>query len=258
MKTGTREWSNLSANCCLGCKHGCHYCYAKASAIRFGRISSPTAWERHDIRWATLDKALKKKPDSVMFPTTHDIHPDILDECIHSIAMLLHAGHRVLIVSKPHTECIEEICKYFGQFRNRLMFRFSIGSAYDHILRLWEPNAPCFEERLECLRIAYRSHFRTSVSIEPILDAYTPDLVKLVGPRVSDTIWLGKPNALFSRLSLNCAPHNIKGEARELLTILNDDYIHRLVEKYKGHPAIRFKDSIRKVVDIPEEPELEL
>jgi len=39
-RTGTREWSQHSANLFLGCEHDCRYCYARCSALRFGRIQS--------------------------------------------------------------------------------------------------------------------------------------------------------------------------------------------------------------------------
>ena len=43
-KTGTREWSEHSVNCRQGCTNGCLYCYARAQALRFGRITSGDAW----------------------------------------------------------------------------------------------------------------------------------------------------------------------------------------------------------------------
>ena len=43
-KTGTREWSEQSINCCVGCAHACLYCYARANALRFGRLTRGGDW----------------------------------------------------------------------------------------------------------------------------------------------------------------------------------------------------------------------
>jgi hypothetical protein len=65
------------------------------------------------------------------------------------LGKLLEAGNEVLIVSKPHLDCIRAICDEFESFRNildvfegyhryRMVFRFTIGACDDRILSLWE------------------------------------------------------------------------------------------------------------------------
>jgi hypothetical protein len=55
-----------------------------------------------------------------------------------------------------------------------------------------EPNAPKYKERKTCLEYATKNGFRTSASMEPMLD--TPNiqsLIKDLEPLVNEDIWLG-------------------------------------------------------------------
>lgn len=189
-KTGTREWSDHSANCCLGCWHGCLYCYARADALRWKRIATPAEWTRE--RHLPLPKKPKKHAGAItMFPTTHDITPANLDHCLCLLRMLLQAGNQVLIVSKPHVYCMAEICNLLRSVpirHDQVEFRFSIGAVDDDVLSFWEPAAPRLNERLDALRLVWSLGYRTSVSCEPLLTPAAGDavyLVKLVENQVS-------------------------------------------------------------------------
>ena len=83
------------------------------------------------------------------------------------------ASNEVLVVSKPRVACVKRLCAELLPYRDQIVFRFSIGSTDSAVLSFWEPGAPGFEERLECLRIAHISEYVTSVSCEPMLDAAT-------------------------------------------------------------------------------------
>lgn len=87
----------------------------------------------------------------------------------------LHAGNKVLVVSKPHLECIRAICERFDLVKDQILFRFTIGACDDQILSYWEPNAPRYDERKQCLFYAYQAGLRTSVSVEPMLDSANID-----------------------------------------------------------------------------------
>ncbi len=54
----------------------------------------------------------------------------------------------MLIVTKPRRQCVETLCKTLWWARNRVLFRFTIGSSSDGVLGFWEPRAPTFGERL--------------------------------------------------------------------------------------------------------------
>lgn len=83
-----------------------------------------------------------------------------------------------------------------------------------------------------------------------MLDDNIQDVVEQVMPYVTETVWIGKPNMLKSRLSLNGYKDDEETMARadRLMQSLSDQFIWYLYGKYKGGPKIRWKESIRKVI----------
>jgi DNA repair photolyase len=163
---------------------------------------------------------------------------------------LLSAGNRVLVVSKPHLDCIKVICEMFGSFKQQILFRFSIGACDDQILSYWEPNAPDYHERKQCLIYAYQADFQTSVSVEPMLDSANIDtLIGELLPYVIHSIWIGKMNHLGrfgkgSDMVLQQAIDEIKrGQT--------DSIIKSIYRFYKDDPLIKWKAEIKKIIGIP-------
>ena len=180
-------------NCLTGCPHGCLYCYGRSMAHRFGRPFTTVPV----VRIKEVECGRRLCSGRIMFPTTHDITPDTLEPCLTVLGKLLVAGNDVLVVSKPHLECIKRICQDFAEFRNQFTFKFTIGADDDSILGFWEPHAPKFGERFDCLKYAFRNGFQTSVSMEPMLNTpHAVDLFHRFAPFVTDTIWLGKMNRI--------------------------------------------------------------
>ncbi len=250
--SGTKEWAFKNENCISGCIHNCKYCYARSIARRFSRMKSAD-WHHEVVRHRDLNKSIGKCNGVVMFPSSHDITPEHLNECMFMLDKILAAGNDdVLVISKPHLECMTPVCDEFTAYRDKIVFRFTIGSTDSAVLKFWEPNAPNFDERLQCLKYAYESGFKTSISCEPMLDDKVENVIRAALPYVTDSIWVGKPNRLMSILSLN----GYKGDqetmtrARQLQTMLSDEYVNRLYSRYKNNPYIRWKDSIKKVVGI--------
>jgi len=167
---------------------------------------------------------------------------------------ILEAGNEVLIVSKPHLVCIKAICKEFEKYKDKILFRFTIGSADDAVLKFWEPNAPGFKERLACLKLAYKKGFGASVSCEPMLDNNIDKVIKKCSPYVTETIWVGKINHLIGvtgRGRLDFNGHNdpaTLAKAEELVEWQSDENILKLVERYKNNPMIRWKESIKRII----------
>jgi hypothetical protein len=182
-----------------------------------------------------------------MFPTTHDITPEHLDSCLAVIENILRAGNDILIVSKPHLDCIKAICGRFSMYREAILFRFSIGAMDDTILGYWEPGAPTFDERLSCLRYAHAEGYATSVSCEPLLDA--PKVVALFNalrPYVTDSIWIGKMNEARRRAAPGTDPRAIArieaGQTPEAIRIIYD--------LLKYDPLVRWKESYKAVLGL--------
>jgi DNA repair photolyase len=185
-----------------------------------------------------------------MFPSSHDITPNNLNACLTVLKNLLGSGNRVLVVSKPHLDCIKAICQLFGSLKQQILFRFSIGACDNRILSYWEPNAPSYNERKQCLIYAHQAGFQTSVSVEPMLDSTNIDtLIGELLPYVTQSLWIGKMNHLgrFGKFSDMVLQQAIK----EIKRGQTDSIIKSIYRFYKDDPLIRWKKEIKKIVGIP-------
>jgi len=268
--SGTLEWAIGSYNFVRGCKHNCKYCYARYDALRRHHwVKSVEEWgeplvKTHRIKpanskinWYTDDG--KPMPGgTVMFPSTHDILPEYIDDAMKVMHGLLDLGYNLLVVSKPHRECVEKICAEFADFKDRVMFRFTIGAMDDDLLSYWEPGAPNFCHRLGCLEYAFQQGFQTSVSCEPMLDSeYIVDLVTVLEPFVTNSIWIGKMNDTETRVEIDSIED--QDALQYVLDGQTDKRILEIYEELKDRPLIKWKESIKEVVglDLAEEAGLD-
>jgi DNA repair photolyase len=249
-KTGTREWAEVNLNIITGCEHRCRYCYAADMAKRFHRIASFEEWGNPQLRPKEVGKDRKKCRGRIMFPTTHDITPQFIEECVTVLKKLLAAGNEVLIVTKPHLACVERLCRELAAYKGKIVFRFTIGAMDEELLRYWEPGAPSFAERLAALMRAHDTGFRTSVSAEPMLDVpHAVELYEAVVPFVTDTIWFGKLNMIRKRVEVK-TPED-EAAVQRIEENQTDERIVELYERLKDKPKVAWKDSIRELVGLP-------
>lgn len=247
---GTKEWSDKSYNICRGCEHACLYCYAKAQRCRFDPVlRKPGEWDKQGLNknYKTLGSELGAV-GVVMFPTSHDITPNFLGESLQTIRNLL-VNNDVLVVTKPHLAVVKELCKELADDKTKLLFRFTIGSLKPAQCAFWEPGAPSPMERIKALRHAFAKGFQTSVSIEPMLDdrAGIFELVSVVEPFVTDTIWVGKMQRVPQKYNAhipNFATELAKVKARQ-----TDGEILELVRALTDRSKVRWKDSIKAVIE---------
>ncbi len=247
---GTQEWAGSNVNIQNGCEHDCKYCYAKAMAIRFRR-STDESWKTPKERPHDISKAYTKRDHRIMFPSSHDITPLNIEACIATLVKILKSGNEVLVVMKPDLACMKKLCKALSPYKQRVMFRLTIGTANNRTLRFWEPGAPTFDQRVKALIHAYEAGYWTSVSCEPMLDSNIDAVITEVRPYVTDAIWLGKANKLRQMTSLNCpGDPEAARRADELIATQSDDAVKQLYNRYQSDPLIKWKDSIKKVVGI--------
>jgi DNA repair photolyase len=246
--SGTREWAVRSVNCCSGCSHDCRYCYARDMAVRYRQLK-PEQWKEERIRWKDVTKRYGHIEGQLMFPSSHDITPHNLLACLIVLRKLLEAGNRVLVVSKPHLECISAICRAFEGHKEQILFRFTIGAMDKEILSFWEPNAPSYEERKEALKHAFQEGFETSVSAEPMLDSgHIEDLVNDLMPYVNNAIWIGLMNHL-KRITMEDEAGKL--ELQKIRDGQTEDKIMAIYLRLRGNPNIKWKSHIKKIVGIP-------
>jgi len=276
MATGTREWSGHSANCCLGCSHACVYCYARAAALRFGRIRRGRQWaDEHPMTAAEIAADPKFSigyRGIVMFPTAHDITPTNADACLAVLRRLLAAGNRVLLVTKPHRAIMPKILAAYAASLHEVLVldradrpripelevRCSITCADEPVREEWEPGAPSIAERVHCLRYLRERGLRTSVSIEPCLQPDKAEQIVAVVERLATgEIWIGKLRDLRRRIAwafdpageLAAEDRATLHEAAEWLeSQQTDEKVLDLYRRLAAHPSVRWKDSVRAVL----------
>jgi len=247
---GTKEWAEYSENIINGCIHNCKYCYSKEMAIRFKR-TTVSSWVDETLRSNVWNKKITLKSGRIMFPSSHDIHPMHLEPIVAFLRRVLEVGNDVLIVTKPHFECINKICSTFLEYRSQILFRFTIGSINNEALNFWEPGAPCFEERLTCLEHAYLKGYETSVSCEPALDNDVSALIIKLLPFITNSIWIGKPNMFLHRLKINGhSDEETLIKATGLLEQLSDQFFIQLYREYQDNSVIKWKESVKKLIGL--------
>lgn len=249
MKTGTKEWAETNLNIATGCEHNCRYCYARHNAVcRFKRVSADD-WPKMVVSRKKVEQNYHRRDGVIMFPSSHDITPSILDDYRIVLEKLLDAGNKVLIITKPLHRCIMYLCNIFADFRKQITFRFSIGSMNSEVLRFWEPQAPSFGERYASLRCAYHWRYQTSVSAEPFLDGKVVELYERLKPYITDSFWIGKLRDFDRRVDMSEITSAEKAVYVDVLKKhQTDEAIMKLYEQLKDEPLVRWKDSIRKIL----------
>ena len=255
---GTREWSESSYNIGSGCRHACIYGFCRQHALRFGKIKTGEEWAVEHCSASKIVKRFGRRKGVIMMPTMHDITPGpYLHGSLVVLRSMLEAGNEVLVVSKPHLECVVRICEELEEFKDRLMFRFTIGSTSDDDLAFWEPGAPFFSERLASLHYARGHNYETSVSMEPLLCSTDGalDLVQAVDPLVTDTIWIGIMNKARERTAWikEDDPRRPELETRlqQIERTAHAINLRRLFVALEPNLKVRWKDSIKAALNLP-------
>jgi hypothetical protein len=240
----------FSRNIAVGCAHNCVYCFARAAALENNVIHSPEEWVHERVVPEKLNEEQSLTPGVLYrFPTHHDITPALLQPSLLYIDKLLRAGNAVEVCSKPHLECIRAICETFQAFTDKLRFCFTIGSTNAATCAWLEPGAPTPEERIEALKLASRSGFKTSVSIEPMLEdeVGTSEVIRRVYPYVTEEISIGRMWSLAKRISLLGRDRD---EVLRYFQFVNADKIIRTVhERFSWDRKIQWEKTVTDLVE---------
>lgn len=238
---GTKEWAEKNINISYGCSNNCKYCYAKRMALRFERIKNEDEWKTMRPNKKAIDRNYKKTSKRIMFPTSHDITEENINDYIIVLKKLLEAGNNILIVTKANYNVMDELyAQVFAKddnipkkkYINQVEFRITITTIDHKLEEKWEPNAPPFwYQRFAILSLLHGLGYKTSVSIEPFLDEDPIELIKIIEPYCY-TIWLGimsginyKYHSLTNLVkilkNLRKLPNNIKEKIRLKDSIVN-------------------------------------
>ncbi|MCE7740783.1 MAG: hypothetical protein GPJ50_15570 [Candidatus Heimdallarchaeota archaeon] len=201
---GVYEWAKNNFNISIGCFNDCKYCYSSSIAHRHGRVQRDCWKNMYTKSYAKIDEQLKRLPKTkntdpdlydIMFPSSHDLFEENLEEACYALSKILELGKTILIVTKPRIAVISELIYRFQDYKKQILFRFTMGTADDDVRQYWETNASTVRERMICLYLAYKAGFNTSVSIEPFLEDYTLiKHIKRIHSYVTHDIWVGPMN----------------------------------------------------------------
>lgn len=255
--TGAREWSDASFNFCSGCINGCKGCWASKLAENRGQVER-CQWADMNIKPYDIPtmagkieywkrQTVSKVCDGwLMFPSTHDIFSENIDIYLVILKKLVQAGQQVLVVTKSRKDCMSRLLEEVAEYRELIDIRITIDAKNNDILRYWNGNAPLFEERFECLKMAYEKGFTTSISMEPNLDsANTVTLVRELKPYVRGSIWIGKLDFKYVPPAVTPMDEAMYQAVREGQT---DEKVREIFAALKDDPQIWWKESYRKVI----------
>lgn len=248
--TGTKEWAEVNENITLGCPSGCLYCYAAANAAnpRYGARKLRHDWTNEVLTKRAQMTSYPARDGIIMFPTTHEITPFNVAAYIRVALLMLKKGNRLLITTKARIDIMDAMTFAFGDYREQILFRITIGNMNSAVTDFWEPGAPPPIERLRALCLAQERGFQTSVSIEPMLGGMlsTLEVVNAVTPFTTETIWCGKMNKI--KLRVDMQHPGVRDWVETLGALQRDQEIIGLYRALQGNPQIRWKDSIREVL----------
>ncbi len=248
--SGTKEWAEHTVNICTGCSHNCRYCYARQYAVkRFSRRESAD-WVREELTQKASMTKYPARKNPVMFPSTHDITPNILEDCVRVLRVILAAGNEVLIVTKPHLAVVERLVKEFVKpdRRDMIEFRFTIGTLSPTLSKFWEPGAPLPSERIAALKVAYEAGYKTSVSMEPMLGGFdtVSEVMAAVQEYVTETVWIGKMHRISAVVDMDLRENQIMVAA--LKSKQTDTEILKIYQMFKDNPMVKWKNTVVKVL----------
>jgi DNA repair photolyase len=247
-----QDWVYKTVSCCNGCSNDCIYCFSKGDRVFQKKTLALEDWKKGEVRLHDVKKKYRYMGDPMMFPGTHDITPDNFEVCLKILNDLLNAGNRVFIVSKPRLQLIKTICEDLAAYQKNIIFRFTIGAKSDDVLSFWEPGAPPYRERKESLKYAYDEGYRTSVSIEPMLDAeHIEELVNDLSPFVNHSIWIGTMNHLwyFNADEKGAKTEKAKLRAKKIIDYLGEEKARQLIEESHKIEKGQSKESLREVYE---------
>jgi DNA repair photolyase len=231
----------------FACPNACIYCYMIPMNERFGRGTIipdieefPVNEKRVEKKW--LKVGGKRKPKYYMFPSSHDLFPEMVEPALEVIRKILIAGHDLTIVSKPRIPVVDAIVNddIVKNNLDRIVMRFSISTLDEDLVKKFEPNAPTIKERIECLRISREAGLMTGVSVEP----YISDPVNIVEGLektgyVSEDYFVG----------VMTKEKTIAGTSEWDMVepLYTREYLTSVIERLRDNKKVFFKTSIMKM-----------
>jgi DNA repair photolyase len=178
----------------VGCQHACSYCYARFMK-RFSKHTEPWG-DFVDVKINAPDllqtEINKKKRGSIWVSGVCDPYQPLEAKYMLTRRCLgILREHDWPVIIQTRSPLVLRDIDIIKEIKN-IEAGISITTANDNIRKLFEPNAPTIENRLEALDVLHRSGVKTFVMIAPILPGAEHLGKKLAGK--VDNIMLDRMN----------------------------------------------------------------
>ncbi len=184
---GKQLSDGYSLNFCVGCSHGCNFCYVDEIHKRFGRARYGDAvqqrWGDYLLIPENLDEAIELTPwerwagKEVMMSSTHDPYlPKLSGAARRILEHALPAGVRICLQTRSFL--VTKDLDLLSQYPDQVRLQVSISTMSRDLARLIEPRVPPPEARLEVLQRARDAGVEIGVILAPIFPpvAVRPDV----------------------------------------------------------------------------------
>lgn len=231
------------------CKHACTYCYIGPMFARFGRHCQsvdiedlmPTDPKLVNHNWTRAGESTRKM---IFFPSSSDIFVENARDYVCVCKKIIDAGHEVFFATKPSMKSMSAIVEEFDllgkEYKSKLFIFVTITADDNKILRMFEPHAPLYEERVNVIQFLVEHEYNVNVMMEPYLVNPIPVIDKLLPMIDQGIIAIGGMNYTPQVKFTDDPVKNV--EIREYLNQLyQSTNIQELYEYVKLHPNVYLK-----------------
>ncbi|NIO38058.1 radical SAM protein [Candidatus Bathyarchaeota archaeon] len=175
--------SDYTINPYIGCEHGCTYCYARFMKRYTGHTESWGEFADVKINAPTLLQRIieKKRPGRVWISGVCDPYQplekkyEISRKCLE---ILSNHGWPITIQTK--SPLVKRDVDLFRTFKD-IEVGLTITTADENIRKIFEPNTPAIEERIETLGKLHSAGLKTYAMIAPLLPNAESLVAQLTG-----------------------------------------------------------------------------
>ena len=166
-KGKAREYSPLALNVYSGgCDHGCKYCYC--ANIQRGWTKSPRTRELGTLRREAINSS---RQILLSFMADPYCKIELTEKATRkSLEILKGEECSVAILTKGGTRCLRDLDLFSEWPDGRIKIGATLTFVSKEKIKIWEPGAASFRERISALEELNDAGVNTWASIEPVID----------------------------------------------------------------------------------------
>jgi len=209
------------------CSHNCCYCFSNIRrSCRYSNIKQTLTQLKNFQSSNTYKNTLIKEKYSICLSNRTD--PFSKTNYIETLSMLEYLKNleNGIFFQTKGGYGIDEAFDILKDKKN-ILFYVTITSKNNDILKLIEPNAPSYEEKLELIKKAKNNGYNVIVAFNPVVKNWLPE--KDFYDIVSDVNKIGVKNFIFQKLYLS--KNDIKGFTEDRKKRFEDEILIDAVKK---------------------------